>query len=82
MLVWVPAGLLIAAAVLVVALGVLANSDPVGNAAAGYGALFVVMSMVVVVPVLLGAFVPGCVMLSRSNRARALMEATSHRPRA
>ncbi|MBN0039148.1 hypothetical protein JN535_03035 [Cellulosimicrobium cellulans] len=79
-LIWVPVVLMVAAAVLSIALLVYADSDPSRNSAAGYLAIVVWGVMLVGGPVLLGAFIPGCVMLSRSNRARALARATSLRP--
>ncbi|WP_454728458.1 hypothetical protein [Cellulosimicrobium protaetiae] len=79
-LIWVPVVLMVAAAVLSIVLLAYADSDPSRNSAAGYLAIVVWGVMLVGGPVLLGAFIPGCVMLSRSNRARALTRATGYAP--
>ncbi|MFF2269258.1 hypothetical protein ACFVTZ_13370 [Cellulosimicrobium cellulans] len=79
-LIWVPVALMVAAAVLSLVLLAYADSDPSRNSAAGYLAIVVWGVMLVGGPVLLGAFIPGCVMLSRSNRARALTRATGYVP--
>lgn len=79
-LIWVPVALMAAAAVLSIVLLAYADSDPSRNSAAGYLAIVVWGVMLVGGPVLLGAFIPGCVMLSRSNRARALTRATGYQP--
>ncbi|MFB7888530.1 hypothetical protein ACFCZ3_10860 [Cellulosimicrobium cellulans] len=79
-MIWVPVALMVAAAVLSIVLLAYADSDPSRNSAAGYLAIVVWGVMLVGGPVLLGAFIPGCVMLSRSNRARALTRATGYQP--
>ncbi|MGW6227688.1 hypothetical protein ACWFQT_11270 [Cellulosimicrobium cellulans] len=71
---------MVAAAVLSIVLLAYADSDPSRNSAAGYLAIVVWGVMLVGGPVLLGAFIPGCVMLSRSNRACALTRATGYQP--
>ena len=78
-LIWVPVGLMVGAALLSVALLAYADSDT-DNAAAGYLALVVWAGMLFGGPLLLGAFIPGCVMLSRSNRARAVLRTTGYGP--
>ncbi|WP_216609945.1 hypothetical protein [Cellulosimicrobium protaetiae] len=79
-LIWVPVVLMVAAGALSVALLAYADSDPSNNSAAGYLALLLWGVMLVGGPVLLGAFIPGCVMLSRSSRARAVTRATGYQP--
>jgi len=79
-LIWVPVVLMVAAGALSIGLLAYADSDPSNNSAAGYLALLMWAAMLVVGPLLLGAFVPGCVMLARSNRARALTQVTGYRP--
>ncbi|MFD4990757.1 hypothetical protein ACFWH7_20380 [Cellulosimicrobium cellulans] len=79
-LIWVPVALMVAAAVLSIVLLAYADSDPSRNSAAGYLAIVVWGVMLVGGPVLLGAFIPGCVMLSRSNRARTLTRTTGYQP--
>ncbi|WP_143317064.1 hypothetical protein [Cellulosimicrobium sp. KWT-B] len=79
-LIWVPVVLMVAAGALSIGLLAYADSDPSNNSAAGYLALMTWAAMLVVGPLLLGAFVPGCVMLARSNRARALTQVTGYRP--
>ncbi len=79
-LIWVPVVLMVAAGALSIGLLAYADSDPSNNSAAGYLALMMWAAMLVVGPLLLGAFVPGCVMLARSNRARALTQVTGYRP--
>lgn len=79
-LVWIPVALMVTAGVLSVALLAYADSDPTSNSGAGYLALFVWGVMLVGGPVLLGAFVPGCIMLSRSGQARAVGRAAGCQP--
>ncbi|MET3973997.1 hypothetical protein ABIE39_000265 [Cellulosimicrobium sp. 4261] len=79
-LIWVPVVLMVAAGALSIGLLAYADSDPSNNSAAGYLALLTWAAMLVAGPLLLGAFVPGCVMLARSNRARALTQVTGYRP--
>ncbi|WP_277514505.1 hypothetical protein [Cellulosimicrobium cellulans] len=75
-----PVALMAAAAVLSIALLAYADSNPSRNSAAGYLAVVVWGVMLFGGPVLLGAFIPGCVMLSRSNRAHALTRVTGYQP--
>jgi hypothetical protein len=79
-LIVVPVALMAVAGVLSVVLLAYADSDPSRNSAAGYLALFLWGLMIVGGPLLLGAFIPGCVMLGRSNQARVVMRTTGGRP--
>ena len=79
-LIWVPVALMVTAGVLSVVLLAYADADPVNNSGAGYLALLLWGVMLVGGPLLLGAFIPGCVMLSRSSSARAVLRAAGHRP--
>ncbi|GEM_PF-2184502 len=79
-LIWVPVALMVTAGVLSVVLLAYADADPANNSGAGYLALLLWGVMLVGGPLLLGAFIPGCVMLSRSSSARAVLRAAGHRP--
>ncbi|MGN6238274.1 MAG: hypothetical protein ACTHNI_00900 [Cellulosimicrobium cellulans] len=70
---------MVTAGVLSIVLLAYADMDP-RNSGAGYLALLLWGVMLVGGPLLLGAFIPGCVMLSRSSSARAVLRTTGYRP--
>lgn len=79
LLIWVPVALMVGAGALSAVLLAAADADS-SNSAYGYLAVVVWVAMLYGGPLLLAAFIPGCVMLSRSNRARAFARATGYRP--